>query len=85
MRTKNLQMLKLNLEKAEEPEMKFQTSVGSYKKQENFRKTSTSAVLSIGLVSKVAAKWKAKNAENNENAVNSVNAVNEPDPSLFPG
>ena len=37
----NLQMFKLDLEKAEEPEIKLPTSVGSSKKQENFRKTST--------------------------------------------
>ena len=34
-----------NLEKAEEPEIKLPTSVGSEKKQENSRKTSTSALL----------------------------------------
>ena len=33
------------LEKAEEPEIKLPTSFGSQKKQENFRKTSTSASL----------------------------------------
>ena len=33
------------LEKAEEPEIKLPTSFGSQKKQENFRKTSTSAPL----------------------------------------
>ena len=38
-------MFKLNLEKAEEPEIKMPTSVGSSKKQENSRKTSTSASL----------------------------------------
>ena len=38
-------MFKLNLEKAEEPEIKLPTSAGSYKKQENSRKTSTSALL----------------------------------------
>ena len=38
-------MFKLDLEKVEEPEMKLLTSVGSQKKQENFRKTSTSASL----------------------------------------
>ena len=38
-------MFKLDLEKAEEPEMKLLTSAGSQKKQENFRKTSTSASL----------------------------------------
>ena len=38
-------MFKLDLEKAEEPEIKFPTSVGSLKKQESSRKTSTSALL----------------------------------------
>jgi len=33
------------LEKAEEPETKLPTSAGSWKKQENSRKTSTSALL----------------------------------------
>ena len=36
----NFQMFKLDLEKAEEPEIKLPTSVGSLKKQESFRKTS---------------------------------------------
>ena len=39
------QMYKLDLEKAEEPEIKLPTSAGSSKKQENFRKTSTSSSL----------------------------------------
>ena len=34
----NFQMFKLDLEKAEEPEIKFPISVGSYKKEENSRK-----------------------------------------------
>ena len=33
--TMNFQMLKLDLEKAEQPEIKFPTSVGSLKKQES--------------------------------------------------
>ena len=41
--TMNFQMFKLDLEKAEEPEMKSLASVGSSKKQESSRKTSTSA------------------------------------------
>ena len=41
----NFQMFKLDLEKAEEQEIKWPTSTGSYKKQKNFRKTSTSALL----------------------------------------
>ena len=42
---KNFQMFKLDLEKAEEPEMKLPTSVGSSKEQESFRKTSTSVLV----------------------------------------
>ena len=38
-------MFKLDLEKAEEPEIKLPTSTGSLRKQENSRKTSTSALL----------------------------------------
>ena len=38
-------MFKLDLEKAEEPEIKLPTSVGSLKKQESSRKTSISASL----------------------------------------
>ena len=40
-------MFKLDLEKAEEPEIKLTTSVGSLKKQESSRKTSTSALLTM--------------------------------------
>ena len=40
-------MFKLDLEKAEEPELKFPTSAGSLKKQENSKKTSISASLTI--------------------------------------
>ena len=43
----NCQMFKLDLEKAEEPEVKLPTSVGSLKKQESFRKTFTSALLTM--------------------------------------
>ena len=38
-------MFKLDLENTEEPEIKLPTSVGSLKKQECSRKTSTSALL----------------------------------------
>ena len=38
MRTVNFLMFKLDLEKAEEPEIKLPTSVGSWKKQEEFQK-----------------------------------------------
>ena len=40
-------MFKLDLEKVEEPEIKLPTSVGSWKKQESSRKTSTSALLTM--------------------------------------
>ena len=43
----NLQMFKLDLEKAEEPDIKLPTLVGSSKKQESSRKTSTSALLTM--------------------------------------
>ena len=43
----NFQMFQLDLEKAEEPEIKLPTSVGSSKKQEISRKTSTSASLTM--------------------------------------
>ena len=39
--TVNFQMFKMDLEKAEEPEIKLPTSSGSSKKQESSRKTST--------------------------------------------
>ena len=45
--TVNFQMFKLVLEKAEEPEIKLPTSTGSLKKQENSRKTSISALLTM--------------------------------------
>ena len=43
----NFQMFKLVLEKAEETEIKLLTSAGSWKKQENSRKTSNSASLAM--------------------------------------
>ena len=43
--TLNIQMFKLDLEKAEEPEIKLPTSAGLSKKQESSRKTSISALL----------------------------------------
>ena len=39
--------VKLDLEKAEEPEIKLSTSIGSSKKQESSRKTCTSALLGL--------------------------------------
>ena len=42
----NFQIFKLDLEKAEEPEIKLPTSAGASKKKEGSRKTSNSALLS---------------------------------------
>ena len=44
---RELQMFKLILEKAEESEIKLPISVGSLKKQESSRRTSTSALLTM--------------------------------------
>ena len=56
----NFQMFKLDLEKAEEPEIKLPTSAGSWKKPESSRKTSTSALLTIPkpLTVWITANWK---------------------------
>ena len=45
--TVNFQMVKLDLEKAQEPEFKLTTSIGSSKKQESSRKTYISALLTM--------------------------------------
>ena len=56
----SFQMLKLDLEKAEEPEIKLPTCIGSQKKQENTIKTSTSALLITPkcLTVKITTNWK---------------------------
>ena len=51
-------MFKLDLEKAEESENKLPTSVGSSKKQENAKKTSTSALLTTPNPLTVDHNWK---------------------------
>ena len=53
--TKNFQIFKFDLEKVEGPEIKFPTSIGSYKKQESSRKTSTSALLTKPLIMWITA------------------------------
>ena len=58
--TVNFQMFKLDLEKAEEPETKLPTSVESSNKQENTRKTSTSALL---IMPKPLIVWITTNGE----------------------
>ena len=53
-------MFKLDLEKAEEPEIKLPTPVGSLKKWESYRKTSTSALLTAPkpLIVWITTNWK---------------------------
>ena len=53
-------MFKLDLEKAEEPEVKVPASVGSLKEQESSRKTSTSALLTMPkpLTMWITTNWK---------------------------
>ena len=53
-------MFKLELEKAEEPEIKLSTSIGSSKKQDSSRKTSTSALLPMPkpLMVWITTNWK---------------------------
>ena len=55
------QMFKLDLEKAEQPEIKLPTSVGSSKKQESSRKSCTSALL---IVPKPLTVWIITNCGN---------------------
>ena len=65
--TVNFQMLKLVLEKAEEPEIKLPTSAGSSKKQESSRKTSISALLTMP---KPSIAWITINCGKSERDVN---------------
>ena len=53
-------MFKLDFKKAEEPESKLPTPVGSSKKQESSRKTSTSALLTMAkpLTVWITTNWK---------------------------
>ena len=44
LKTENFQMFKLDLEKAEEPEIRLPASVGASKRQESSKETSTSAL-----------------------------------------
>ena len=54
----NFQIFKLDLEKAEEPEIKLPTSVGSLKKKESFRKTSTLRTMPKSLTMRITTNWK---------------------------
>ena len=56
--TKNFQMCKLDLEKAEEPDIKLPTSTGSQRKQGNSRKTSASLTMLKPLTVWITTNWK---------------------------
>ena len=60
MLSENFQIYKLDLEKAEESEIKLSTSAGSQKNQGSSRKTSTSALLTTlkPLTVWITTKWK---------------------------
>ena len=60
MQTEKFQIYKLDLEKAEEREIKLPTSAGSWKKQESSRKASISALLTMPkpLTVWITIKWK---------------------------
>ena len=62
--TVNFQMFKLDLEKAEEPEIKLPTSAGSLKKQESSRKISISVLLTMP---KPLTVWTVENSERDGN------------------
>ena len=60
-------MFKLVLEKAEEPEIKLPTSAESWKKEESFRKTSISALLTMPKPWTVWITITVENSERNGN------------------
>ena len=62
-------MFKLVLEKAEEPEIKLPTSVGSSKKQESSRKTFTSALLTMPKPLTVDHRKTVENSERDGNTI----------------
>ena len=62
-----IQMFKLVLEKAEEPEIKLPTSAGSWKKQESSRKTSISALLTMPKPLTCGSQQTAENSERDGN------------------
>ena len=61
----NFQMFNLDLEKAEEPEIKLPTSAGSWKKQESSRKTSISALLTMPKPLTCGSQETVENSERN--------------------
>ena len=60
-------MFKLDLEKAEEPDIRLPTSVGSSKTQKSFRKTSTSAFIDYAKAFDCVNHNKLENSERDGN------------------
>ena len=65
--TMNFHMIKLVLEKAEEPEIKLPTSTGSWKKQESSRKTYTAALLPMPSLWLCGSQQTVENSERDGN------------------
>ena len=73
-------MFNLDFKKAEEPEIKLPTSVGSLKKQECSRKTSTSALLTMP---KPLTMWITTNCGSQQTVENSGRDGNTKPPDLL--
>ena len=76
--TTNFQTFKLHLEKAEEPQIKLPASVGSSKKQESSRKTSTALLI----ISKPLTVWITTNCENSSRDGNAKPLYMPPEKSV---
>ena len=64
---RELPNVQAGLEKGEKPEIKLTISIGSSKKQESFRKTSTASLL---MLSKPLTVWITKNVKNSSRVGN---------------
>ena len=73
-------MFKMDLEKAEEPEIKLPASVGSSRKQESSRKTSISALLTIP---KPLTVWITTNVDNSERDGNTRSSDLPPEKPVY--
>ena len=63
----NFQMFKMDLEKAEQPDIKLPTSIGSSKKQESSRKPTTSILLTMPKPFTIGSQQTVENSERNGN------------------
>ena len=73
-------MYKLGFKEAEEPGIKLPTFAGSWKKQESFRKTTTSALLTMP---KHLTVWITTNCEISSRAGNTRPSYLPPDKSVY--